>query len=453
MPDMSSRRGSRSRDQRRYDTPRWQDKGPLVHGRSKRFVRRATEKATGRQGVLKHVSGNQQRFYDEAMHMYRMNGTPGILPVWDIDDAEPGKPTWYAMPPAQLLQDGLGDDATLRDVVSHVAFLAGVLADLAEQGIYHRDIKPDNLFWWNDGPVLADFGIAAWNVGVPRTRSARQVGVTRTGEKLGPANFIAPEMRNGPPADRGKRADVYSLAKTLFVLALPQRGPYPPDGTHRADAEEFSLWETGGRGNSLSALRHILEAATEFAPRQRLSMADFRDELHAWLGRYSTTEFRRRGDRFRLRFGWEGFHGIPERYRRDREETRSMMVPCIGQIAEALAGHYEAWTEGRDRDADEVMLGDYGWEPNGEDGFIPENGTIWMATATSGGRRIVLEAVLDQEVCFIAESQVGGPPWTLERQWGPTPWGRPRLQRTADRAEQLAEDIAAWLAKATTHSQ
>ncbi|WP_433418835.1 hypothetical protein ACQP1V_03825 [Microtetraspora malaysiensis] len=453
MPDMSSRRGSRSRAQRSYETARWQDEGPLVLGSSKEFIRRAAEKATSRQGVLKHVSGNRQRFYAEAVHMNQMNGTPGILPVWDIDDAEPGKPTWYAMPRAQLLQDGLGDDATLRDVVSHVAFLAGVLADLAEQGTYHRDIKPGNLFWWNDGPVLADFGIAAWNAGVPRTRLAHPVGLTRPGQKLGPANFIAPEMRNGSPADRGERADVYSLAKTLFVLALPQRGPYPPDGTHRADAEEFSLWETGGSGKSLPALRHILEAATEFAVRQRLSMADFRDELHAWLSRYSRMEFRRRGDRFRFRFGWEGLHGISERHRRDHEETRSMMVSCMGQIAEALAGHYEAWTEGWDRDADEVTLGDYGWEPNGEDGFVPENGTIWMATATSGGRRIVLEAVLDHDVCFIAESQVGGPPWRLERQWGPTPWGRPRLQRTADRVEQLAEDVVSWLAEAAANSQ
>lgn len=68
-------------------------------------------------------------------------------------------------------------------------------------------------------------------------------------------------MRSSRPDDRGKKADVYSLAKTLFVLALPGRGPYPPDGTHRADGEEFSLWETDG-GESLPPLRHVLEAAT-----------------------------------------------------------------------------------------------------------------------------------------------------------------------------------------------
>jgi serine/threonine protein kinase len=102
------------------------------------------------------------RFYDEAVNMHRMSGTPGILPVWDMDGTRPSEPRWYVMPRARLLDDALGDDGTLRDVIGHIAFLAGVLARLAAQGTYHRDIKPANLFWWDGGPVLADFGIAAW---------------------------------------------------------------------------------------------------------------------------------------------------------------------------------------------------------------------------------------------------------------------------------------------------
>ena len=77
----------------------------------------------------------------------------------------PGEPRWYVMPRAQLLDDALGEDATLRDVVGHIADLANVLARLAGQDTYHRDIKPANLFWLGGGPVLADFGIAAWGSG------------------------------------------------------------------------------------------------------------------------------------------------------------------------------------------------------------------------------------------------------------------------------------------------
>jgi hypothetical protein len=67
-----------------------------------------------------------------------------------------------------------------------------------------------------------------------------------------------------------------------------------------------------------------------------------------------------------------------------------------------------------------VVLGDYAWEPNDEDGFTPE-GQICTATRPVAGRRIILWAVLDSYVCFIAESQAGEPDWTLEKQLGRTP--------------------------------
>jgi len=203
----------------------------------KPLVRKANEKASGREGVVKWGQDPRperrevpphlvQRFRDEAKNMERLNGTQGILPVWDIDHDQPDAPRWYAMPLGKLLDDHLGDDATLREVVEHVAFLADTLAGLAQANNFHRDVRPANLLWWDGHPVLADFGIAVWDAGA-------QSGLTRPGDKIGAANFIDPEMRHRCPAQPGKRADVYSLAKTLFVLAVPGRGPYPPDGTHR----------------------------------------------------------------------------------------------------------------------------------------------------------------------------------------------------------------------------
>ena len=237
------------------------------------------------------------------------------------------------------------------------------------------------------------------------------------------------------------------------MLALPGRGPYPPDGTHRADSEEFSLWETGGGRHSLAPLRHVLEAATEFDPNRRLSMADFREELQAWLRRYPEVQFRRRGDRPRFRFGWESLLGRSERHRRDREETESMMLTCISKIAKALTGDPEVPIAQNDHGGGDV-LGDYGWEPNTEDdGFMPENGTIWMSIGASEGRQIVLEAVLDDHICFIAEVQADGLPSKLERQWGPTEWVRPRMPRTTDQLEKLAEDIVAWITMTSSDSQ
>lgn len=124
-----------------------------------------------------------------------------------------------------------------------------------------------------------------------------------------------------------------------------------------------------------------------------------------------------------------------------------MMLPCIFKIAKTLTGNPDPTIEQYERGGGEV-LGDYGWQPTtDEDDFLPDNGTIWMATEVCGGRRIVLEAVLDLEVCFLAESQTSGPPWKLEHQWGPTEWARPRMPRTGSRVEKLTEDVIIWITK------
>ncbi|MGW2933548.1 protein kinase domain-containing protein [Streptomyces sp. NPDC001156] len=342
------------------------------------------------------------------------------------------------MPHAELLNNALGDDATLLDVVTHITSLAGTLTALADRDIYHRDIKPANLFWYGDAPVLADFGIAAI-AGTP-------AGLTRPGEKLGPANFIAPEML----ATEGdhERADVYSLAKTLFILALPKNGPYPPHGTHRADMEEFSLWQHSG-SPGLNRLLHLLEAATQYSVAERLTMAEFHDELRAWLAQYSadSSRFHARVRNRAYRMGFDVMIPSQEKLRRDTEETRRMMLPCIRRIAEALIGRSDAWSEEGDHTGGDVVLGDYRWEPNSEEGFVPDGGTLWMATDPRDGCRIVLRAILDYRVCFTAEAQQGGTPWTLGQQWGPTPWQRPRMPQTEAQVTRLTDDVVQWIAQ------
>ena len=132
-------------------------------------MRKATEVSSGRRaGVVKHLPTNvygarRRRFYQEALYMHQMNCTPGILPVWDIDDAHGSEPRWFAMPRAQLLEKAFGDTSTVLDVVTSVATVAQTLAALAEDGTFHRDIKRQRTpSWYDQAPVLADFGIAAF---------------------------------------------------------------------------------------------------------------------------------------------------------------------------------------------------------------------------------------------------------------------------------------------------
>jgi Serine/threonine protein kinase len=90
----------------------------------------------------------------------------GIVPVLDADLENP--PQWFVMPRARKLSEILSPDgrsAELREVVAAIRQVAATLAALADRGVSHRDIKPANLLHYQGRPVVADFGIAAWQNG------------------------------------------------------------------------------------------------------------------------------------------------------------------------------------------------------------------------------------------------------------------------------------------------
>jgi biopolymer transport protein ExbD/tRNA A-37 threonylcarbamoyl transferase component Bud32 len=81
------------------------------------------------------------------------------------------------------------------------------------QGVWHRDIKPENILLDAAGGVkIADFGIARI-VGDPH----RDFTLTRTGNALGSAAYMAPEQHE-KPHDVDHRADIYSLGVVIYEM-------------------------------------------------------------------------------------------------------------------------------------------------------------------------------------------------------------------------------------------
>jgi len=107
---------------------------------------------------------------------------------------------------------------TLDDKLNVVAQLCEGLSYAHEQGVVHRDVKPDNVFLLEDGSVkLLDFGIAKLTTST----------LTRQGDVLGSASYMSPEQVGGSESVDG-RADVFSTGVVLYEL-LCGRKPFEGD--------------------------------------------------------------------------------------------------------------------------------------------------------------------------------------------------------------------------------
>jgi serine/threonine protein kinase len=89
--------------------------------------------------------------------------------------------------------------------------IAESLSEAHEHGIFHRDLKPDNIFIETVGVTtvikVLDFGIAG---------GLDAMKLTRAGEVFGTPQYMSPEQCNGTDLDH--RTDIYSLGCILYEM-------------------------------------------------------------------------------------------------------------------------------------------------------------------------------------------------------------------------------------------
>jgi serine/threonine protein kinase len=89
--------------------------------------------------------------------------------------------------------------------------LALALAAAHNANVIHRDVKPQNILFRDEGnhAILTDFGICYTH---------EEERITPLDEAVGPRVFMAPEMEGGRVIDVRPAADIYSLGKVIFYM-------------------------------------------------------------------------------------------------------------------------------------------------------------------------------------------------------------------------------------------
>ena len=163
------------------------------------------------------------RFEREAQVVAQLEHS-AIVPVYDFgeDDGQPFL-VMRLMTGGTLAERIQRGPMSVEEAIPIIERLAGALDRAHRQGIIHRDIKPGNVLFDQDGDAyLSDFGIVKM-----ASSSASVASLTGEGRTIGTPAYMSPEQTQGKHELDG-RSDIYALGVILFEM-LTGDVPYQAD--------------------------------------------------------------------------------------------------------------------------------------------------------------------------------------------------------------------------------
>jgi len=228
----------------------------------------------------KMYSWGLHRFLDEARLLRQFNH-PNIVSVQDFFEANNTAYLVMNYVRGRSLQAELDggrvfDEEHLRNIIYP---LLDALQCIHREGLYHRDISPDNiLLREKDGtPVLIDFGSARYAMHMHGAEQTKD-GQDHTPTAIFKQGYSPIEQYEG--TDQGPYTDIYALGATLYQTAL---GTRPPDALKRSGdirlkkIDPLKPASEKGRGRFSAEFLNAIDAALQ------LEVDDRPQTIEAWL--------------------------------------------------------------------------------------------------------------------------------------------------------------------------
>lgn len=240
---------------------------------------------------------------------------PAIVEVYDLGEDEGTNYFTMELIDGQPFDEYLKKKPELKDVLPLLAQVSHGLDYAHDNGLIHRDMKPQNILITKDGRAkLTDFGLA---------RDLGQSSLSNDGDIIGTPLYMAPEQINSKIGKIDRRTDVFALGVILYQI-LTDKLPFPARNLN--ELQQKLLKEPPKAPSAIDVnvpreLEGICLKALEKQPKQRYPTAeDFALDLEKWLRGESIPVFKPSGTMS---------ISLDERFKADLTRTPTLVILAL----------------------------------------------------------------------------------------------------------------------------
>ncbi len=168
--------------------------------------------------VLRHVpDAGGGRLFDRFLQEYEVIARvdhPNVVRIFDLGVADDHAYLAMEYLGAGSLAERLTRALEPATALGYARQIGGALQAIHGAGVLHRDLKPGNIMFRDDGSLaLIDFGLAK--------QMRLHAAITGTGQIFGTPYYMSPEQGHAEPTD--ERSDLYSMGCILYEMLTGDR--------------------------------------------------------------------------------------------------------------------------------------------------------------------------------------------------------------------------------------